>query len=465
MSTSPEPNLDAQGSTLRARHPGHYWPTEQEFAQLWEHALIVLDAGVLLDLHRYSEATREALLGILESIRDRVWVPHQAAAEYQRNRIKVVRTHVAQYDEVLREIKKATGSLRTVAGELRRHPVLEKDRIIEMLESFSAEITDYVNEKRLEHPTDVSNPDALMLDPTREALDRILEGRIGPAYEAARLTALFDEGRRRFADEVPPGYLDARQKDEPERYGDFIFWKQAMDRAVQEGRPLLIITDDDKDDWWWRDAGLTLAPRHELVEEYHELTGRRFYMYLTPRFMERAREYLERPVSDEAISEVQRISRDHGPATVECPTCGDQVTFLLGGTQGSSAIPKCDACGTRFHAHRGSDGKAFTSRAVVQSFACPRCDAMIRESRPADTSQRITLKKCFKCLGQLALDWASGDASLLGDATVREGIQTTAKMMMCTACDSEIMIKWRDADGQAFGDCAACDAIVRAAVP
>ncbi len=94
MSTSPEPNLDAQGSSLRACHPGHYWPTEQEFAQLWEHALIVLDAGVLLDLHRYSEATREALLGILESIRDRVWVPHQAAAEYQRNRIKAVQDSV-----------------------------------------------------------------------------------------------------------------------------------------------------------------------------------------------------------------------------------------------------------------------------------------------------------------------------------------------------------------------------------
>ena len=44
---------------MKDSFPGYYRPTENEFAEMWESCLFVLDANVLLNLYRYSVDTRE----------------------------------------------------------------------------------------------------------------------------------------------------------------------------------------------------------------------------------------------------------------------------------------------------------------------------------------------------------------------------------------------------------------------
>jgi len=67
--------------------PGYYRPTEEKFSNLWNSCLFVLDANVLLNLYRYSQETSNELIQILKQISDRLWIPHQAALEYQKKPI------------------------------------------------------------------------------------------------------------------------------------------------------------------------------------------------------------------------------------------------------------------------------------------------------------------------------------------------------------------------------------------
>lgn len=44
------------------------YPSEQEFANLWESATFVFDTNFLLDLYRVSHSTAEDFLRVLESL-------------------------------------------------------------------------------------------------------------------------------------------------------------------------------------------------------------------------------------------------------------------------------------------------------------------------------------------------------------------------------------------------------------
>src|SRR5690242_10763012 len=79
---------------------GFYRPTEEELADLWKNCIFILDANVLLDLYRYPKEARDDLIGILRKISDRLWVPYQAALEYQENRLIVIADQLKKYQDV-----------------------------------------------------------------------------------------------------------------------------------------------------------------------------------------------------------------------------------------------------------------------------------------------------------------------------------------------------------------------------
>lgn len=52
---------------------------------IWERGVIVLDTNILLNLYRYSEATRDDILSAMEKLKDRLWMPYQVGLEYFNN--------------------------------------------------------------------------------------------------------------------------------------------------------------------------------------------------------------------------------------------------------------------------------------------------------------------------------------------------------------------------------------------
>jgi DNA-binding transcriptional MerR regulator len=294
---------------MRDLFPGHYPLAAEEVSNLWEHGLFVLDANVLLNAYRYSATTREQMFDTLKRLGDRLWIPHQAAYEFQKNRLQVIQRQRDAFDEFEKEASGARQRLISRAEEMRRHPVLESATVEQLVSTGFSDLDEYLDSRREIASELLADDKGLLADDTiRDRLTEIVGQRVGPPYDAERLAEIYAEGSERFADERPPGYMDAASKDEPEMYGDLVLWMQILDKSVKtEVAGLVLVTDDTKDDWWWRFRGRKLGPRPELVEELKSISGAQLHMYTSDLFLRQARDYLDQDVSAEAVEEAERV--------------------------------------------------------------------------------------------------------------------------------------------------------------
>jgi hypothetical protein len=288
---------------MRKTFPGYYRPTEDEFSELWENCLFVLDANVLLNLYCYSPETWEEVIGILEGISDRLWVPHQAALEYHRDRLNVIEQQATAYEQIPAQLDKVQGQLENALRSLVRrgsHPFIEVTRLLERIKNVFMEIEEELGKLKQKYP------DLLEHDHIRDTITDLLEGKVGSPYPPARMSEIYKEGKTRYENKIPPGYSDA-DKGGTRQYGDLVLWFQVIDKAKEAKKPIILITDDRKDDWWLRHKGEIISPQPELVEEIACKADASFYMYSADPFMEHARKYLERQVKQEAIDEVRDV--------------------------------------------------------------------------------------------------------------------------------------------------------------
>jgi hypothetical protein len=83
---------------------------------------------------------------------------------------------------------------------------------------------------------------------------------VGPLFDD--LLSIAEQGAARYEGRIPPGYQDRNKKgdadDDPDeagtaganRYGDLIFWKEALtDAAMRRASAVVILTNDRKNDW------------------------------------------------------------------------------------------------------------------------------------------------------------------------------------------------------------------------
>ena len=60
--------------------------SDEEKSQIWEEAILTVDTNVLLDLYRFHPETTRQILNGLKSFKGRVWLSHQVASEFFKNR-------------------------------------------------------------------------------------------------------------------------------------------------------------------------------------------------------------------------------------------------------------------------------------------------------------------------------------------------------------------------------------------
>jgi predicted nucleic acid-binding protein len=284
---------------MRERFPGYYRPSDEEFTELWDTALIVPDTNVLLTFYRLAEPTRAKLIEILERLQERLFVPYQVAHEFQNRRIGVIEDQMKAYENV----EKAIGGFAAEVGRgMRQHPRLDKQDLESRIADALKPVMEHLSEVRAGHPDPLEDDDPLGPDAIRDALEPLIAGRIGEPRDLERLTA---EGRERYERKQPPGWADEK-KPEPQRYGDLAIWLEILERAEREGRAVILVTEERKPDWWWVHEGRSLGPRLELVEEMRERTGQRFYLYGVERFMEEAAKALGIEFSEDERDDVVR---------------------------------------------------------------------------------------------------------------------------------------------------------------
>lgn len=421
--------------------PGHYWPTEEQLQHLWGEGVLVLDASVLLGFYRYSEETREAMFRVLARFADRVFVPHQAAEEFQRNRLAVIGQQVAVYAEIKNDLTKSVEALRQRAHQLRRHPVLEADEVLGRLDAFQADLSNYIKQRSLEHPNRDLTPSTLMRDPIRGRIEAAVGRAVGQPFGDERQKEAEQQAALRFEFERPPGFRD-KHKGDPRQFGDVFFWLQTLDFASKAARPILLVTDDEKDDWWWMFRGRTLGPRSELVAEMHAIAQQPMFMYTSRGLLEAARTYLSESVSDDAIDEIEQVAHDLRTRTtsepLECPHCGwSPVAVRIGLSAGSSAIARCPSCEHRFHAHRVGTGEVRTSRGSLGRRLhahCPSCSSVVRVDF-ADGDEAAKERVCLDCYLLLRIE-NTGLAAAVGAATVVDSEVVDDRHLRCPRCEA-----------------------------
>lgn len=304
-------------TTLKDTFPAFYNPTyyklsPQQLAAFRRWCTIALDASCLLSLYVYTERTRSDFLDTLEAINDRIWLPHQAAYEYEKNRIGKIKKQISISEEVRKALRSGKGTLQEEAGKPLQKVCGRIQHPFVTLAPVRRRVEDVIQEAHEElEAAEEAYKGFLVDDPVRERLDKITKGRIGEAYGPRELESIYSEGFWRYDREQPPGYMDAKGRNPKtgvEKYGDLVLWHQLMDRGLSTKRSVLLVTNDLKEDWWRDVNDRSAGPRVELLAEMKRTASVRLLLNDSPGFFSWASTHLERRARHAALEEVKRVA-------------------------------------------------------------------------------------------------------------------------------------------------------------
>jgi Holliday junction resolvase RusA-like endonuclease len=289
---------------MKSKFGEYYKLSESEIKQHWEKDIFCFDANVLLNLYRYSPSTREAFFNLLEKIKGRIWITYQAAFEYQKNRLVVINAQKEAYNDIRETLIKKKGEIEAKLNSFKKHPYLQTNDLKKQIESAFNSIGRDLDNLEKKHP------DYLDEDPVWDKLSILLDGKVGDDFSKDDLEKLYRDGKKRYDEKVPPGYMDFKEKqNEGNRslYGDVIVWKQVIEKAKTLDNSIIFITDDLKEDWWYKFKGKTISPRPELIKEFQAETNKRINIYQADKFLEMANKNLAQQTTKEVIKEVRDV--------------------------------------------------------------------------------------------------------------------------------------------------------------
>ncbi|MGR9556486.1 PIN-like domain-containing protein (plasmid) [Rhizobium leguminosarum] len=287
---------------MKNKYPGWYPKSAVEASALWDNAIFVPDANVLLHCLRHPAAVREELLRLFDALKESLWIPYQVGLEFHRNRLDVELGAQDAYDVLIKDQEATIEKARERLRQLRAHPTISVPKELAALDMFSADFRARMAASQASHPTE-----DIAAAVTR--LTQLLDGRIGDKWKPEQLAALKKEGDDRYAKRIPPGYKDAKKDTgEFDKYGDLIIWKDMIGKAKADKRPIIFVSDDAKEDWWWIHKGRKLGPRPELIEEFQAGSDQDFHMYEFGQFLRFAAERF--PEIKAGVDQVEKSLQD-----------------------------------------------------------------------------------------------------------------------------------------------------------
>ncbi|VVN16715.1 hypothetical protein PS662_04136 [Pseudomonas fluorescens] len=307
---------------MKSSFTGYYAPTTEQYEVLWKDALFVLDTNVLLNLYRLPTLARDELIGVLELLKDRLWIPHQVGLEFQRGRLTVIANERKSTEEALSAAQNVVGQVKSKVEGLqidKRGLGIESKPLLDELERSNQKLIDAITAIH-NSQLDVSSTDVV-----RQKLDLLLDQKVGSAPSSQQdLDALVSDGEERFNNKIPPGFADSDKDKNPNdayfiydhikyqrKFGDLILWKQLLHHVKEtKVKKVLFITADRKEDWWWREQGKTIGPHPELMREIkREGEVELFWMYSSVQFVEHANKYSKAKVSTESVAEIEQVAQ------------------------------------------------------------------------------------------------------------------------------------------------------------
>lgn len=271
--------------------------SEKDRENIWENCDFVFDTSVLLNLYRYSAVSRNAMLSVMNSLKDRLWLPYYIAYDFAKRRCDVIYETVEKYYSIRRTMET---HINQYSSEMN---MTEKEPVIQEMKNYVDSWIDKLMQKNV-----------LVMQPDKDKiLDYILEiydEKVGDAWSEQQFAEMIEAGKKRYAELVPPGYCsDSQDKPLPDdkRYGDYILWQQMMMHATKEYKNIIFITHRESEDWWQISKGGIIGPRAELKKEFRDVTGENFFMYSTGGFLKQCIKYKNYQIDPCAVSEIAMI--------------------------------------------------------------------------------------------------------------------------------------------------------------
>ncbi len=116
---------------MKNKFIGFYNPTSEEIDNAWKTGVFAFDANALLNLYRYTESTRKDFIMALKTIKDKLFLPYQAAYEYHDNRLGVIEDIERDYDDLYNIFPIGISALFDVLKSL-----LERDKNISSFDDY-----------------------------------------------------------------------------------------------------------------------------------------------------------------------------------------------------------------------------------------------------------------------------------------------------------------------------------------
>lgn len=290
----------------------HVPQTASDVADALRTGLLSLDANVLLNFYRYSPTAREALVEVLKAAGSRVWVSHQAAREFWRNRCAAIDQRNEATEQLKTALDKNERSLIESVDSWAKQTAVSEDIKVQVREA----LRNGLGQARHAVEAETSGAGAISYSPSSDSvldlLRDLLAANVGNPLDETEHSAALAEGQRRAEARIPPGYRDADKAENggPDgASGDFLVWLQSTKEAVRRNLPLVIVTGDEKEDWWWRHRSSFMGPRAELVLEFASQSSERLYMLRPLQLIEQAA-VLNVVVSPEAATDVARAEKE-----------------------------------------------------------------------------------------------------------------------------------------------------------
>ena len=171
----------------------------------------MFDANILLNLYRYSDATRNEFLRILKKIKGRIWLPHRAAEEYLNNRLSVIDQQECSYDNTIKLIT----TLKRDLDNARQHPFVSPKVKKQVDVAFRALNNDLLKNKAV-HTKRIST------DKIKDSISQLFESQVGQPYDKDKLEQLILEGEERYRQKIPPGFKDASKSADSEVFSESV---------------------------------------------------------------------------------------------------------------------------------------------------------------------------------------------------------------------------------------------------
>ena len=249
--------------------------------------VFVLDTNILLNIYRYSQDFSDFALKCLNSIKEYIYLPSIVRLEYGKhcrgaysrmsNRIDIAKTNIQKQIDIAQ--KSVLGSLK----ELKRLQYPEIDNLSENLEKKFAELKilkdDFFdNRPVVDYVSHAWSSDLLM------NIVNFIEAQkhVFPELTLQEIYDWDEQGEKRYKDNVPPGFMDAKDKKGVRKYSDFFIWKEILRFAQNHNKDVIFVTDDIKQDWWVKNQD-QFSFHQQLLTEFMR-TGKRIIPLISEKF-------------------------------------------------------------------------------------------------------------------------------------------------------------------------------------